>query len=210
MNAISSNMSNRAFSLIECKEFDDGERIFHGLATSPKADRVGDSVDPFGVTVASNIPLLMGHDHNKTVGRAMLGKATAKGIPFEARLPRIAEPGPLKDLVDGAWSSVRYGLITAVSIGFRALEGQVERLKTGGLKFNKVEIMELSLVAIPAHPEALIAGFKSMDAAARSDAILAMLRDAEDQPAFRKGAVYLTPSPSTRRGAVFLIGKGQP
>jgi HK97 family phage major capsid protein len=52
-----------------------------------------------------------------------------------------------------------------VSIGFRALEGGVELLKEGGLKFNSWEWLELSLVPIPAQPEAVIQSFKSMDAA---------------------------------------------
>lgn len=213
-------MNNRAYSLIECKEFDDGERVIRGLATSPKADRVGDSVDPFGVEVANNIPLFLYHDSTKVVGRAMLGKPTAKGIPFEARLPKITEPGLLKDRVDEAWAMVRSGLITAVSIGFRVLEGAVERLKDGGLRFNKTEILELSLVPVPAHPDALISGFKAMDAAAQRAALITAIKAADTTtraaPGLPRAGVRLllkspgvsgTTPPAARRGSVPLTPK---
>ncbi len=160
-------MLKRAYSIIECKEFDDGERVIRGIATSATVDRVGDSVDPAGVTVAADIPLFLYHDHQLTVGRARFGKATSKGIPFEARIPKIAEPGRLKDRVDEAWQMVRHGLLTAVSIGFRVLDDAYEQLKDGGYLFKKTEVMELSLCAVPANPDAQILSVKSMDDSAR-------------------------------------------
>jgi HK97 family phage prohead protease len=123
---------------------------------------MGDIVEPLGVKVAADIPLFLYHDHEKVVGRARFGKATKAGIPFEASIPNIAEAGALKDRVDEAWQMVKYSLITAVSIGFRSVKDKVEALKDGGLRFLETEVMELSLVPVPAQPDAVIQSFKSM------------------------------------------------
>lgn len=156
----------RAYSIVKISSSGtDEQRIITGLATSPVPDRVGDVVDPFGVTVAEEIPLLLFHDHTKVVGRAKLGKSTATGIPFEAYLPKLTEPGALKDRVDEAWAMLRHRLITGVSIAFRIVDGAVERLSGGGLKYLKTEIIELSLVPVPAHQLATIESVKSADLA---------------------------------------------
>ena len=53
--------------------------------------------------------------------------------------------------------------MSAVSIGFSAVNGAVEQLKSGGLKFNKWNWHELSLVTIPANSDAVISAVKSID-----------------------------------------------
>lgn len=58
---------------------------------------------------------------------------------------------------------MKAGLVTAVSIGFRALNDGVERMKDGGLRFKATELYELSLVTIPANSEAVITAIKSID-----------------------------------------------
>lgn len=176
----------RAYSMLEAKQFDEQRRVIRGMATTPTLDRVGDSVDQFGVTAAASIPLFLYHDSRKTVGRATLGKATANGVPFEATFPNVTEPGALKDRVDEAIAMVRHGLITAVSIGFRVLDGAYEVMKGGGIKYLKSEVMELSLVPVPAQPEAVISGFKSMDQAGQHAALLAHIKSADQ--AIRRAA----------------------
>lgn len=163
--------TTRAYSLIEVKSFDEEQRVIRGIATSMTVDRMGDIVVPDGVRVAADIPLFLYHDSTKTVGRAKFGKPTKNGIPFEARLPKVEEEGLLKQRVDEAWQMCRYGLITAVSIGFRALEDAYEIMKNGGIKFLEVEVLELSLVPVPAQPDAVIQGIKSADPTARETLI---------------------------------------
>jgi len=151
---------DRAYSVLDIKAVDEEHRVIEGWATTPKVDRMGDIVEPLGVEAAASIPMLLHHDSRLPVGRVELGKATKKGIPFKATLPRVDEPGAVKDRVDEAWHSVKYRLIAAVSIGFRVLDGAVERVDTG-LRFLKTEVMELSLVAIPAQDQAVITQFRS-------------------------------------------------
>lgn len=153
----------RAYSTIVVKEMvkaDDGQRIIRGIATTPAPDRMGDIVEPLGVSFKNPVPLLRAHNHREPVGEVRFSKPTAKGVEFEARLPKIDEPGTLKDRVDTAWQEIKAGLIKAVSIGFRSLEHAV--MENGGYRFIKSELMELSLVAIPANAEATIQLVKSV------------------------------------------------
>ncbi len=152
---------HKAVGLVEIKGMDDEQRIIRGVATTGSLDRQGDIVDPKGVKTAKDIPLFLYHDSNQTVGRASLGKAQGNQIPFEAWLPKIAEPGRLKERVDEAWHMLKYKLVTGVSIGFNALGDKIERMKEGGYKYLETEVLELSLVPIPANAEATILTVKS-------------------------------------------------
>jgi phage head maturation protease len=138
---------HRAFSFIENKSFDEEQRTFEGLATSPAVDRMGDVVETMGLQFAGEVPLLLYHEHNLPVGKVRFGKPTKKGLPFVARIPKVLESGAVQERVNEAWHSVKYGLIPAVSIGFRAFEDAVERIDTGW-RFLKSEILELSLIAL--------------------------------------------------------------
>lgn len=155
-------MMKKAYSILNIKNFDSNKRIIEGWATTPTLDRVGDSIDPFGVTAAKSIPLLLHHDSRLPVGQVELLKATKNGIPFRATIPVVSEPGVVKDRIDEAIHSLQYKLIGAVSIGFRVLNDAIERLDEG-FRFLETEVMELSLVVIPAQPEAVITGIKSFD-----------------------------------------------
>jgi HK97 family phage major capsid protein/HK97 family phage prohead protease len=154
---------NRAYSILTVKAVEEDERVIRGIATSPTPDRVGDVVEPLGVSFKNPMPLLHQHDSNRPVGTVKFDKPTAEGITFEARLPKIDEPGPLKDRVDTAWGEVKAGLVRAVSIGFRTIADEYEVMKTGGIRFLKTEVLELSLVTVPANADAKISLIKSID-----------------------------------------------
>jgi HK97 family phage prohead protease len=163
-------MLKRAYSILNVKEItDDGEfYTVKGTATTPRPDRVQDVVEPLGATFAESIPLLWMHNNEKPVGTTYLGAPTKKGIPFTAKIPVVKEPGVLKDRIDEAIQSIRYRLVAAVSIGFRILNDAIERIANGGYRYLETEILELSLVTIPAQPDAKITGIKSIDAMLRS------------------------------------------
>lgn len=155
---------DRAYSLLEVKSVQEDMRVITGMATTPSPDRVGDIVEPLGVKFLNPTPLLHQHRSDQPVGFVTFGEPTKKGISFTARLPKIADAGPLKDRVDTAWGEVKAGLVRGVSIGFRPL--QTEMLDDGGMRFLKSEVMELSLVTIPANADATIQSIKSFDRAA--------------------------------------------
>ena len=130
-------MENRAYALLNVKAVDTERRTFSGIATTPSPDRQNDIVDPLGIRFTNPIQLHLHHDKRLPVGTASLGKPTKDGIPFQASIPHIQEAGALRDRVDEAWLSVKYGLIRAVSIGFRELKDGVEVLRGGGFEVEE-------------------------------------------------------------------------
>jgi HK97 family phage major capsid protein/HK97 family phage prohead protease len=150
-----------AYSELHIKSVDTDQRLISGIASTPEVDRMGDIVEPSGATFAKEIPLLLHHDSRLPVGTVRL-KKTSDGIQFEAALPRIDTPGTLRERVEEAWQSMRAGLLKFVSIGFRTLDDGIELMKSGGLRFTATEILELSLVAIPANASASITTIRSI------------------------------------------------
>lgn len=164
-------MQSRAYSIIEAKSFDVDKRTFSGWATTPTPDRMSDTIDPMGARFKNPLVLLHQHQHDAPIGTVRFGKPTPKGIEFEAEIPEIDEPGPLKDRVDTAWGEIRHGLVRAVSIGFRPLKYAFR--DDGGIDFQEIEIFELSSVSIPANADAVITAVKSIDAGLRKSAGIA-------------------------------------
>jgi HK97 family phage prohead protease len=156
--------TNRAFSAITIKSVSEDAREITGIASTPALDRVKDVVEPMGLSFAQDAPLLLNHDHSQPVGTVQFGAPTAKGLPFVAKIAKVDEEGVVKQSTDEAWHSVKSGLIKGVSIGF--IPSEYEALgKDMGVRFTKADVHELSLVAIPCNPEAVITAFKSLEAA---------------------------------------------
>jgi len=154
-----------AYSLLTVRSVSESAdaRVISGWATTPEPDRMGDIVEPLGCKFTNPLPLLDRHNPNLPVGHAVFAPPTAAGIEFTARLPYVTEPPELKSRVDTAWGEVKAGLVRGVSIGFRGLPGGVERLKSGGMHFKQTEVLELSLVVMPANAQASITQIRSLD-----------------------------------------------
>jgi HK97 family phage major capsid protein/HK97 family phage prohead protease len=153
---------NCAYAVLAIKGIDAAARTISGIASTPNRDRHGDIFEPAGATFANPIPLLFHHDTQRPIGQATLTK-TAAGIAFTATLPTIDTPGVLRDRVDEAWHAIAAGLMRGVSIGFRVLEDGIAGLKSGRNHYKKTEIIELSLVTVPANLDATILTVKSLD-----------------------------------------------
>lgn len=153
---------NRAYSFLEVKAVSEETRTITGMATTPGVDRVEDIVEPMGVTFKNPLPLLWQHQYDKPIGLVEFGKPTAKGVPFTATLPVIAEAGALRDRIEEAWQSIKSGLVRAVSIGFRSLESE-QINGSWGTRYIRTEVFELSAVTIPANAQATIQTIKSFD-----------------------------------------------
>jgi HK97 family phage major capsid protein/HK97 family phage prohead protease len=179
---------NRAYSILHTRGMDDDQRTIEGIATTPSADRMGDVVESTGAKYTIPMPLLWQHKSDEPVGHVEFARPTKDGIPFRARIAKIAEPGELQNRTDMAWQSVKSGLVKAVSIGFRSLDHEV--MKDGGLRFKSWEWLELSLVTIPANAAANITTIRSIDTAllaasgqGQSDAGVAAPQSAASTPA---------------------------
>lgn len=155
----------RAYSVLETKNMNEDEDKFYieGIASTPSPDRMNDIVEPMGAKFKTPMPLLWQHDHSQPVGSVTFASPTKKGIPFKAEIPKIKEAGTLKERLDEAIQSIKYKLVTAVSIGFRPIEDAYEYMENGGIRFKEWEWYELSAVTIPANSEAVITAIKSVD-----------------------------------------------
>jgi len=151
---------NRAYSLVEVKNLNESKRTFSGWATTPETDRVGDVINPLGAVFKNPLTLLHQHRHDAPIGTVRFKKPTKDGIEFEAEIPTIDEPGPLKDRVDTAWGEIKAKIVRAVSIGFRPVKYAFK--DDGGIDFQEVEIYELSTVSVPANAGAVITDVKSI------------------------------------------------
>src|SRR5262245_9445152 len=158
---------NRAYSILTVKTVDDDARTITGMATTPTPDRLEDVVEPEGAQFKLPLPLLWQHDSKQPIGHVTHAKATKNGIDIVAKLTQIAEPGKLKDRLDEAWQSIKAGLVSGLSIGFRALEHEFMP-ETKGIRFKKWEFLELSAVTIPANSEANIITIRNLDTAQRA------------------------------------------
>jgi HK97 family phage prohead protease len=167
----------RGYSLLSTKAVEEGgRRILRGMATTPSVDRMGDIVDPMGVSFAKELPFLWQHRHDQPIGWVKFGKPTKDGIPFEAEVASTDEEGELKSFLDKCWLQLKLGLVRAVSIGFRALKwawiGEYE-----GIEYQEVEVYELSAVTIPANADAVIA---QVSGAKTADPVLSIIKSFDD------------------------------
>lgn len=160
-----------AYSVMEVKSVSENDTHYTitGIASTPTADRQGDIVEPMGAQFSMPMPLLWQHESKKPVGNVVFAKPNKNGIPYTATLPKISEPGNLKDRVDEAIQSIKYKLVTAVSIGFQPVWEKVLEIASG-YRYMEWEWLELSLVTIPANREATIQTIKSIDQAQQRSA----------------------------------------
>jgi HK97 family phage prohead protease len=153
----------RAWATLDIKAVSEDERIVEGVASTPEPDRSGDVVEPMGAQYKLPMPLLWQHNAREPVGNVIEVSRSRSKITFKARLPKIEEPGRLKDRVDEAWQSIKHGLVRGVSVGFKPLEYSM--MDEGGIHFVKWLWAELSLVTIPANEAATITRVKTLDTA---------------------------------------------
>jgi len=151
----------RAYSVFEVRSVDDDQRIIEGIATTPKTDRVGDIVEPKGAQFGLPLPFLWQHDRRSPIGSVVKADVTDKGIRVKVQIEKDDVPGPLKDLLDLAWRTIKKGLVRGLSIGFKPIES-ADINGTWGVRFIKWDWLELSAVTIPANMDASIQTIKTL------------------------------------------------
>lgn len=129
-------------------------------------DRVGDMIMPGAFkSVAMPLPALYAHDPRDVVGVWESAVETSEGLEVKGRL--------LVDDVERARevrSMVRAGAIRGLSVGFGIRKAAPR--SGGGRTITDLDLREISLVSVPAHPRAQIRRVKSAaEAIALADAI---------------------------------------
>jgi HK97 family phage major capsid protein/HK97 family phage prohead protease len=176
---------NRAYSLLDVKSVEEDARIIRGVATTVRADRMDDIVDPEGAKFALPLPLLWQHESREPIGHVTEAKVTKDGIEVVAQIAK----GVSAD-IDVYWAKIRAGLVRGLSIGFRSIE--TERIKDSrGLRFKSWEWLELSAVTIPANAEASILTIKQFDTGA--PAFTGQQRDGDVPPGASGKTVTVKP-----------------
>lgn len=117
-------------------------------------DRMGDVISAKGWNLTNfvkNPVALFGHKHDFVIGHWTDVKVvTGKLIGRLHLLPK-----GISERLDEVIAAVEHGILRAVSVGFTADPDKVERNKNGGVNFGAAELMECSLVSVPANPNAL-------------------------------------------------------
>jgi HK97 family phage prohead protease len=119
-------------------------------------DRYGDIVDPAGWVLASfrkNPIALFGHSGSFPIGT--WSHVRVEGERLIARLSLAAKGTSAR--LDEIISLVEQGILRAVSVGFRPLKSEpIDAEKPyGAQRYIKQELLETSLVSVPANPAAL-------------------------------------------------------
>lgn len=171
---------NRAYSVVEIKEFNEDKREITGIATTIAPDRGGDTVQPDGALYKLPIPLLWMHDPTQPIGEVYEAKTTKKGIEIKARLVKISEPGRLADRLNEAWQSIKSGLVRGLSIGFNPIKYAFN--DDGGVDFQSWEWLELSACVIPMNSQASIQTIKSLDTEIRAALGTKAIKETEKKP----------------------------
>lgn len=146
---------NNLYTKAQIKEKADGE--FTAIASSEIEDRQGEIVKQAGWNLKNfkdNPVLLYMHDHTKPIG-----KATRIWVDKSGTKPLLKFKGFISDATDelkGYKKLVEDGILNSFSVGFRPLE-------MDGNEITKSELFEISLVSVPANPEARLLAQKSLE-----------------------------------------------
>lgn len=152
---------------------DSDSMSFEGYAsTFNNADVVGDVFvkGAFEAAEAASTRMLLNHDHGMVIGKWLEMSEDDHGLFVKGELT------PGHSIAQDVYASLKHGAISAMSVGFRINES-VEN-KSGGRDISSVDLIETSLVAVPANSLAQITEVRSAIEAIKSlKAAEAVLRD---------------------------------
>lgn len=121
---------------------------FTFVASTASVDRMGDTVEQdFDLDQYLRNPVvLFGHDHDQPVGKALDVRFENGQLVADIEFAPTDRGQEIKALVD-------HGTLRALSIGFTPGDTQIRA--DGGLSFAKNSLLEISIVPVPANPDAL-------------------------------------------------------
>ncbi len=163
-----------------------GERQARVICSTGDVDRAGDIVVQEGIDLSAykaNPIVLWGHDTDKPIA-----KAIEIGV-VDGKLMALVEfpPEGISAKADEICGMVKFGAISAVSIGFNPTEMEPidkSNPKKGPQKFIKCELGEFSFVSVPANKGALTVERQNSAATA-----VWKVGASRNLPAFKTGAI---------------------
>lgn len=134
---------------------DGGGRNFEAVASTGRLDRERDRIQPKGWrldTFLQNPVILAAHERSAfPVARAEQVRVGDGALKLVGAFP----PPGTSQRSDEARGLVNAGVLRALSVGFRALASPTPN-EFGGYDYSTQELLEISLVSLPANPDALI------------------------------------------------------
>lgn len=160
-----SDIDNDETKFLEAAITKASDGSFIAVASTNSVDRHGEVVDNNGWDLKSfqkNPVILWGHDHNEpAIGVSK--KTWVEGTGKKAKL--MIQP-MLHDVTDKARAIkklVEMGVIKTLSVGFKPLESP------DGITFTKNELLEVSMVNVPANADAMMMAYKGLKDAGFED-----------------------------------------
>jgi HK97 family phage prohead protease/HK97 family phage major capsid protein len=128
-----------------------------GYASTADTDRMGDVIPPTvweaGMQNYLKNPIILAyHDHDDPCGRMVDHRIDGLGLWIKARISAASE----------VFNLVRDEVLTAFSVGFRVLDAEYNSI-ADIFVIKKVELIEISVVSVPANQNTLFSLSKSFD-----------------------------------------------
>jgi HK97 family phage prohead protease len=135
---------------------DDGTRTVRFILSDASVDRMGDSISAAGWELDAyrrNPVVLWAHDSSQPP----IGKMTSVFISGDRLIgdARFAPP-EVYEFADQIYRLITAGYIKAGSVGFVPLDYEFSDRRQGGIDFKSQELLEFSIVPVPANANALI------------------------------------------------------
>lgn len=133
------------------------------IASTPSFDRDKDRVMPRGIDTTNfqkNPALFYGHNYSDpwaVIGRVAEWKIDDERMMFRPEFREPAGEGDPMHIIRSLWET---GLLKASSIGFIPQKGT--KNDAGGMDFSEVELLEISIVPLPANQDAIRMAFKAL------------------------------------------------
>jgi HK97 family phage prohead protease len=172
---------------------DPSERVLEFIASTAQVDRYGDIIEVEGWELDNwlKVPVILyGHDYGGfPIGQGINAiKDPLRGLVVQAKFA-TAQENPEADI---AYKLALGGFIRAVSVGFMDLEREPILDNEGnrtGWRFKRAELLEVSLVAVPANPGAVIVAVqKGLLTLEEAEAFQAKMQEAAEEGQEKEGA----------------------
>lgn len=140
---------------------------FTAVASTAMVDRHGEVVSPDGWNLSNfkkNPVLLWAHDHSIPA----IGKATKVWVEGKGKDARLMFNGVWQTVTDygkAASQLVNEGILNSFSVGFIPQD-------MDGNTYTKQELLEISLVNVPANPQAMMLAYKSLKEAGFNEEVM--------------------------------------
>lgn len=144
----------------EIKQVDDEERTLEFVISDGQVDRDRDVINPKGWNLKDfrkNPVVLWAHDYRSPpIGRAMKVSLEGDQLISRAKFTDV-DMNPFGDMI---FRMLQGKFLNAVSVGFRPTKYEFvqdpdNEERRGGINFDKQELLEFSVVPVPANPRAL-------------------------------------------------------